>query len=71
MDTNLHRRIQDDIVSRNPTHKMNLERRLNNNERRGKTYFAHIYNGPARRLIIDRRLRTDDRRIAAEEEFIY
>lgn len=72
MDTKPHRRLQDGIVSKNPIHKMNLERRFKNNERRGRNYFNYIYSGPARRLIIDRRLKSGDRRgIDESEDVIY
>ncbi|MDH5485394.1 MAG: hypothetical protein OEY43_09200 [Gammaproteobacteria bacterium] len=70
MNTIPHRRIQDNAISKNPVHKLNLERRLKNNERRGKSYFNYIYTGPARRLIIDRRVKAGNRRKTDEDEAI-
>jgi len=61
MNTNTHRRIQDNIGSKNTGHTMNLDRRVKINERRDlNSNFS--YNGPARRFTIDRRLNVDDRR---------
>ena len=54
------RRIQDDIKSKNPTGKMNLDRRYPNSERR--CMKDSDYKGPARRFTIDQRLKTKDRR---------
>ena len=61
MNTKLRRRLQDGIVSKNPTHKMNLDRRFKAKERRDLN-FSDNYSGPARRFIIDRRLEIHDRR---------
>ena len=61
MSTKNHRRIQDDIESKNATHMMNLDRRLKLAERRNLNYNYH-YDGPARRLTIERRLKIHDRR---------
>jgi len=57
MNTKLQHRIQDDVASNNPVHKIKLERRLKNNERRDQNYFSFDYNSPARRFTIDRRLK--------------
>lgn len=54
------RRLQDGIVSKNPNRKLNLDRRLGNNERRFDS--EPNYKGPSRRYTIDRRLNTKDRR---------
>jgi len=61
MNTKLRRRLQDGIVSKNPTHIMNLDRRFKARERRDLNYSDN-YNGPARRFIVDRRLKINDRR---------
>ena len=55
-----HRRLQDAITSKNPTRKLNLDRRSKNSERR--TNAASTFNGKARRFTIDRRLNNKDRR---------
>lgn len=57
----LRRRIQDGIISKNPAHKMNLDRRFKSNERRDLNY-SYVYNGPSRRYTIDRSLKIADRR---------
>ena len=57
------RRIQDGISIKNSTRKMNLERRVQNSERRGSGDAN--YKGPSRRYTIDRRLNLKDRRKAA------
>lgn len=54
------RRIQDGITSKNPTRKMNLDRRLKNHERRSNS--DSDYKGPSRRYTIDRRQTNKDRR---------
>jgi hypothetical protein len=54
------RRIQDGIKSKNPSGKMNLNRRRENSERR--TNKDSDYKGPSRRFTIDRRVATKDRR---------
>ena len=61
MITQPHRRVQDNITSKNPSHMMNLDRRFKANERRDLNY-DYSYNGPARRFVIDRRLKIKDRR---------
>lgn len=53
------RRIQDDITSRDPTGKMNLDRRYPDSERRSNK--DSDYDGPPRRYTIDRRKITKDR----------
>ena len=63
MSTKPRQRIQDKLILKDSTHKMNLDRRLKNNERRNLDYSGHIYNGPSRRLItLDRRVNPGDRR---------
>lgn len=59
-ETKLRRRLQDGITSKNPTRKMNLDRRTQNSERR--VNVDSDYAGPARRFTVDRRLKTKDRR---------
>ena len=54
------RRIQDSITSRDPTRKLNLDRRTINSERRVNN--DPNYCGQTRRYTIDRRLHTKDRR---------
>jgi len=61
MITQPRRRLQDGIISKNPTHMMNLDRRFKAKERRDLNYSDN-YNGPSRRFIIDRRLKINDRR---------
>jgi len=61
MITQIRRRLQDGIVSKNPSHMMNLDRRFKAKERRDLNY-NDSYVGPARRFIIDRRLKISDRR---------
>ena len=57
---NTGRRLQDNIISKDPGRKLNLDRRVKNSERRADS--DPNYNGPARRLTIDRRLNLKDRR---------
>ncbi len=57
---NTGRRLQDNIISKDPGRKLNLDRRVKNSERRADS--DPNYNGPARRLTIDRRLTLKDRR---------
>ena len=57
MDTRPQHRTQNDITSKNIAHKINLDRRLKNNERRDQCFFSVNYNSPARRFTIDRRLK--------------
>jgi len=54
------RRIQDGITSKNPTRKMNLDRRCNSERR---SIHDSDYDGRPRRYTIDRRMTTKDRRI--------
>ncbi len=54
------RRVQDGITSKDPTRKLNLDRRAPNSERRVSD--DSNYCGPVRRYTIDRRLKTKDRR---------
>jgi len=54
------RRLQDGIVSKDPNRKLNLDRRVTQNERRFDS--DPNYKGPSRRYTIDRRLNTKDRR---------
>lgn len=58
--TRSRRRLQDSIESKDPTRKMNYDRRLKNNERRSRNDAD--YDGPSRRLTIDRRRTVVDRR---------
>lgn len=53
-------RIQDSIASKNPTGKMNLDRRCPNSERRSNK--DSDYEGKPRRYTIDRRKTNKDRR---------
>ena len=55
-----HRRIADDTAVKNSIRTMNLDRRRQNSDRRGKG--DPKYKGPSRRYTIDRRLTTKDRR---------
>ena len=59
---NAGRRLKDTLASKNTNknRKMNLDRRVVNNERRVSA--GSNYNGPARRNTIDRRLNLKDRR---------
>ena len=57
---NAGRRLNDTLTSNNKNRKLNLDRRVVNNERRINT--VPNYNGPARRYTIDRRLNLRDRR---------
>jgi len=61
MNKQFHRRVQDNIASKHPSHVMNLDRRFKMNERRDMS-ASNDYNGPARRFLIDRRLTIEDRR---------
>lgn len=54
------RRLQDSITSKSPTHRLNLDRRIRNSERRSCNNST--FNGPARRYTIDRRKNNRDRR---------
>lgn len=54
------RRIQDEIASKDPTRKLNLDRRVKNSERR--LADDPNYKGPSRRYTIDRRVNLKDRR---------
>ncbi len=54
------RRIQDSITSKNPTRKMNLDRRCNSERRSSKD---SDYDGLPRRYTIERRMTSKDRRI--------
>lgn len=54
------RRIQDDIASKDPTRKLNLDRRVKNSDRR--LADDPNYKGPSRRYTIDRRVNLKDRR---------
>lgn len=54
------RRIQDAITSKNPSRKLNLDRRTARNERRANA--DPNYKGPSKRYNIDRRQNTKDRR---------
>lgn len=59
-DVRQGRRVSDAIVPKDATHKMNLERRVKGNERRQSDNSS--YRGPGRRLTVDRRINTKDRR---------
>ena len=54
------RRLQDGLVSKDPSRKFNVDRRTKGSDRRGNSDPS--YNGPARRNTIDRRLNLKDRR---------
>ena len=54
------RRLQDSILSKDPQHKLNLDRRVARSDRRFST--DSNYKGPSRRYTIDRRLKSKDRR---------
>lgn len=54
------RRLQDSIESNDPRHKLNLDRRVPNSERRRES--DPVYDGPHRRQVIDRRNNLKDRR---------
>ena len=60
VEDNPRRRLQDSITSKNPTGKMNLDRRYPNSERRSNK--DSDYEGPPRRFTIDRRKTNKDRR---------
>jgi len=63
VETKPARRIEDNIKPKDPaSHKLNLDRRIKNNERRVSD--NPNYTGPVRRFIIDRRMRTRDRRVS-------
>ena len=57
---NTGRRLQDDIISKDPHRKLNLDRRVKNSDRRVNT--EPNYKCPSRRYNIDRRLNLKDRR---------
>lgn len=57
---NAGRRLNDTLTSNNKNRKLNLDRRVVNNERRINT--GPNYKGPVRRYTIDRRLNLRDRR---------
>ena len=57
---NSGRRLQDSLISKDPSRKFNVDRRTQGSERRVNTDTD--YNGPARRNTIDRRLNLKDRR---------
>ena len=57
---NAGRRLQDDIISKDPVRKYNLDRRTENSDRRINT--DPNYKGPSRRYTIDRRSNIKDRR---------
>ena len=61
MNTKLYRRIEDNVVTKNPSHRLNLDRRFKMNERRNLN-SNYNYIGPVRRFTIDRRLGIGDRR---------
>ena len=54
------RRIQDGITSKDPTGKMDLDRRYKDSDRR--CMHPTVYNGKAQRFTVDRRQATRDRR---------
>ena len=54
------RRLQDSLISKDPSRKFNLDRRTEGSDRRVNS--DPNYNGPARRNIIDRRRNLKDRR---------
>ena len=55
-----NRRLQDGIESNDPQHKLNLDRRIPNSDRRRD--FDPSYSGPSRRQMLDRRTGPADRR---------
>ena len=57
---NTGRRMQDNIISKDPNRKYNLDRRVENSDRRVNRDPS--YKGPSRRYNIDRRLNLKDRR---------
>ena len=57
---NTGRRMQDNIISKDPNRKYNLDRRVEGSDRRVNKDPS--YKGPARRYNIDRRLNLKDRR---------
>lgn len=65
-ETKHDRRLQDGITSKNPTRKLNLDRRLKGNERR--TNYDDNFTGQPRRFTIDRRLNNKDRRKDEDKE---
>lgn len=58
------RRIQDGITSKNPTRKMNLDRRCDSERR---SIQDSDYDGLPRRYTIERRIITKDRRIKEDQ----
>jgi len=54
------RRLKDTVALKNSTRKLNLERRVPSDERRGDTDLR--YKGPARRYTVDSRVKLKDRR---------
>jgi hypothetical protein len=59
-DKNAGRRLLDNLVSKDPSRKFNVDRRTKGSDRRRNS--DPNYNGPARRNIIDRRVNLKDRR---------
>lgn len=60
MNTHPLRRLEDSVKHKSFLRKMNFDRRLQYHERRWIDYA--VYTGPARRLLVDRRLKVSDRR---------
>ncbi len=56
------RRIQDRVMPKDPVHKLNLDRRVKNSDRRKNS--DPNYSGLSRRYTIDRRVNVRDRRQA-------
>ena len=56
MSTKPKCRLQRNLAPKDPDHKINLDPRLKNNERRDLNCSSFNYLVPARRLTIDRRL---------------
>ena len=59
-DSKHDRRIQDGITSKNPTGKMDLDRRYKDSDRR--CLYPSVFKGRAQRFTVDRRQATTDRR---------
>ena len=59
-DDKRQRRIQDRVAPKDPMHKLNLDRRVKNSDRRKNS--DPNYKGPSRRYTIDRRVSVKDRR---------
>jgi hypothetical protein len=59
-DSKHGRRIQDGITSKDPTGKMDLDRRYKDSDRR--CMYPSVYKGRAQRFTVDRRQATRDRR---------